>query len=359
MAEYYRTTVTSQHTNRIRAEKSDNLKRWQFAILVTGVSSFLMFILGKHLVWSDFYLTSKLLIREHTAAWIFTAWSIPLVLFNALFTKYRRDLFTALLLSFMPLAIRQVTLIRNYSVVAMWIFVIFVVVVTGYSFIRAKFVRKRRLSTCIERARSVAAISLIMVFSLAIGVDLFIPSLSERPIVASTAQAEHDRTVSDHEIELLNSSEWDHLSAQEKAAIDLKILEEMSAEMGIPAPTLYLDSELPGNTAAYYHDTDNTIHLWKAYLENESAYTATIVILHELYHAYQNSILTSSAINWDSPDIQTIAYFDRIWQWKQEDESYISSDRWGVSFESYYEQALETDARHFAETYVSRYIFSE
>ena len=83
------------------------------------------------------------------------------------------------------------------------------------------------------------------------------------------------------------------------------------------------------------------------------------MILHELYHAYQQAIIHSTAINWDDPDVQELAYFRKVDQWRKEDETYIGTDRWESNLEYYVEQSLEADAYRFGQLYVSDYVFSK
>ena len=341
-------------------DAKSNFKRWQFAVLVVGLSAFLTLALGRYIVWSNFFLLNGDYVRSQTAAWIYAAWGIPLVLFNALFTVERRNLFSMIVLSFAPLAIRQLSLLRNYSMVAMFICIGVVVAVMGITFaLHRSRRRKKTLTAAIERMRNAGAMVLYILFTVCAIIDIFVPSISTKMIQSKPRDYVADtiiRYVSDEDLDTLNSAEWYKLNAEEQSVILLSIMQEMSDEMGVQTPTLFLEAEMIDNDAGYYDDSDNSIHIWKAYIEHCSAASATDLVLHELYHSFQNSILTSDALNWDSADIQTNAYFKKVWLWKKENEEYIAGDRWDVTFDAYYEQSVESDARDFAETFVPRFI---
>lgn len=349
--------------NPSRAYNSPGFKRWQFAVLVIGLTTFLSLALGRHLIWTNFYLLNGKYVRVQSAAWIFTAWCVPLTVFNAFFSYRKRELFHVLVLSMAPLAIRQITLMRNYSLIAMFIcagIVLALTIAIVVFIIRSR--KKKSVAFIIEKARNTGAILLSFVFTVTVFLDLCIPSIETRqikPNMSDTEIKESVYLVSDDDLDLLNSDAWYNLSSKEKSHILLSIATEMSEEMGIETPSLFLEAEALDNDAAYYVESDNSIHIWEQYIEHVSAAEATNVVLHELYHAYQHSLINSSAINWDSPDIQTNAYFKTIWQWKQESDSYIQGDRWDVNYDAYYDQTLESDARDFAEIFTQRFIFKE
>ena len=337
-----------------------NFKRWQFAALLIGLFGFLAFVYGEQFVWADFFLLNGTFIRARTSATLFFAWGVPLTLFNAFFTVKRRSLFTLIILGFAPFGIRQLSLIRNYSLIAMILCAVFVVAISVLAFLYHRRRRERRpVLSCIEAVRNAGATAVYVMFFVFILIDLFIPAISAREVTAYASEADPEtgvRYVTDEDLALLNSDQWTRLSALEQSRVLLAIVTEMSDEMGIPTPTLYLEVDTTNNEVGYYAAGDNSIHVWKPYLEHCSAAEAANVVLHELYHAFQHSILDSPVINWDAPELQTNSYFSRIWKWKQESEMYVGSDRWDAGFDEYHEQSLEEDARDFARTYVPRFV---
>lgn len=342
-----------------RSYEKPGFKRWQFAVLIIGLTALMTLAMGKHLVWANFYLLNGKYMRVQSAAWLFTAWSVPLTLFNAFFTYKSRELFHVLILSTAPLAIRQITLMRNYSLIAMFICFGFVIaVIVGIFVLLIRGSRRKSIAFIIEKTRNAGAVALTLAFTVTVFLDLCIPSISTRQInpVVSSEGTEQLYQISNNELDILNSDAWYDLSTKDKCQILLSVINEMSDEMGITTPSIFLETDMSDNELGYYIDSDNSIHVWDQYIEHISAKDAVYIVLHELYHAYQHSIINSTAINWDSPDIQTNAYFKMIWKWKQESESYIEGDRWDVNFEAYYDQSLESDARDFAEKFTPRFI---
>ncbi len=337
--------------------------RLGFALLVIGIASFLTLSYSRWIVWSEFFLLNGSYVNEHRAAWIYFAWSVPLTLFNAFFVDKYHGYYSILLLSFAPIAIRHVSLLRNYSVALM-------LVVAGVliAAVCLAFLLKRKsgapLFASVETAKMVGATLLMAVFSFCIVVDLLLPNRAETLIRSQAAQTEsmaedESRALSAEELQLLNSPEWDSLSAEKRCELLLSIVQTMSPKLGVDTPALSLDAQMPGNEAGFYDHSEHAIHLWRSFIERCSAADAVNVVLHELYHAYEHAVVSSTAINWDSPDVRKYPYFRAASTWKGEFETYISGDRWDVNTEKYREQAVESDACAFAAYYQDRFVYSD
>lgn len=334
-----------------------------FAVLVIGIASYLALSFSRWTVWTEFYLLNGTYLGERQAAWLFFVWSVPLTLFNAFYVKKYHGFYSILFYAFAPIAIRTLSLLRHYSVVLMLItagVVLAVVLVT----LICKLRDGSKLSQAIESAKFVGAMLLMLVFSVSVFVDLILPNRTEVAILPQAEQTESDpedeyRFLSDVDLQLLNSPEWDSLSAEKRCDLLLLVAQETTDTLGIDTPSLSLDAQMSGNVAGYYDNKDNSIHLWRSYIEQNSAANAVTVILHELYHAYEYAIVSSDAINWDSADVEKYPYFRSIRTWKEEFESYVPGDRWDVNLDEYYFQSIEYDARAFARYYLDRFILAD
>lgn len=337
--------------------------RLGFALLVIGLASYLTLSYSRSTVWSEFYLLNGTYVSERQAAWIYFAWSVPLTLFNAFFVDRYHGFSSILLLGFAPVAIRYLSLLRNYSVVLMLIVAGILLAAVILTFIlRLRY--DSDLFSAIELTKLVGSALLMLVFTVFLFADLLLPNRTELQIRPPVAQSEgaaetESRFMSTEELKLLNSPEWDSLSAEKRCALLLSVVREVSPELGVETPALYLDVQMPGNEAGYYDQTDNSIHLWRSYIEQNSAAQTVNVVLHELYHAYEYAVVSSTAINWDSPDIDKYPYFFAASEWKKDFERYVSGDRWDVSTSDYWEQAVESDARAFAAYYQERFVCTE
>ena len=334
-----------------------------FAVLVIGIASYLALSFSHRTVWTEFYLLNGKYIDERQAAWIFFAWSVPLTLFNAFYVKKYHGFYSILLYAFAPVAIRTLSLIRHYSVVLMLIIAGVVLAIVLVTLIH-KLRFGSKLSVAIESAKIVGAVLLMLVFSVSVFIDLILPNRTETVIQPKAEQSESEpegdyRFLSDEDLLLLNSPEWDSLSAEKRCDLLLLVAQETSDMLGIETPKLSLDAQMAGNEAGYYDHSDKSIHLWRSFIERESALNAVNVVLHELYHAYEHAIVDSDAINWDSPDVAKLPYFRLILTWKEELEAYVPSDRWDVNLDEYFDQSVEYDARAFARYYLDRFILTD
>ena len=311
--------------------RKKQLKRWQFALLLIAISSLLALAAGTRLVWSSFFLLNGTYISQMTAARIFFAWAIPLTLLLGFLYQGPRDVFTALLFAVSPLIM---------------------------------FFRCRHLGESRRQATASGILfgtcALMLAFTVLNIVDAWIPQVLNREVKASETAAEKEsHRISDETLAFLNSDAFTSASAERKGQVLREIAEDMAEALGIECPRILIDAMGDGNYDAYFQWEDCSIYLWKPALERADASRAAEMVLHELYHAYQQAIIHSTAINWDDPDVQKLAYFRKVDQWRKDDENYIGTDRWESNLEEYYEQSIEEDAYKFGQLYVSDYVFSK
>ncbi len=331
------------------------LTRWQYALLLIGFTAFLSFGFGSRLVWSSFYLMNGTDVFPSTAACIYLAWAFPLTIFNALANRNHRTVYAVLMFALCPLGVRAVSLMRNYSVPIMWVVILLLVVATGV-FFWMSFRAEMGVRKSLEYARVLGASALVISFSVLMIADTFVPQLSVRRIERpTTIMSQDEKPISEESRVLLNSDAWSSASVERKAQVLCEVMEEVCADFGFDPPTLYLDAQADGSYAAYYKWEDHTIHFWKPALEHNSAASAVNTILHETFHAYQNMLIHSTAINWDDPDMQKLSYLKTLAQWRIDQDNYVDADRWNENLESYYEQSIEADAYRFAEKFTSYY----
>ena len=337
------------------AHIGSQLTRWQYALLLIGFTALLSVGIGNPLVWSSFYLFNGTDVYPSMAAHIFLAWTIPLTIFNAIINRNHRTVYAIFLFGLCPLGVRAISLLRNYSVFIMLAAITLLVIAAGL-FFWMSFRAGVGLRKSLEYARILGASILVFSFSALLIADMFIPQLSvrqiERPSAISTKE---EKPISEESRALLNSDEWSFASAERKAQVLYEVMEEVCADFGFNPPTMYLDAQADGSYAAYYQWEDHSIHFWKPALEHYSAASAVNTILHETFHAYQNMLIHSNAINWDDPDMQKLSYLKTLAQWRLDQENYVDADRWNENLESYYKQSIEADAYRFAEKYTSYY----
>ena len=335
------------------------LKRWQFVLLLIAASSLLSLAAGTRLVWSSFFLLNGTYISQMIAARIFFAWAIPLTLLLGFLYQGPRDVFTVLMFAISPLAIRAISLLRNFSLIVMWICYLLVVSILVIMFFRCRRLGEPRREA-IASGILFGTCALMLAFTVINVVDAWVPQVLNREVKAPEAAAEKEsHRISEETLTFLNSDAFASTSAERKGQVLREIAEDMAEALGIDCPRILIDAMGDGNYDAYFQWEDYSIYLWKPALERADASRAAEMILHELYHAYQQAIIHSTAINWDDPDVKELAYFRKVDQWRKEDENYIGTDRWESNLEEYYEQSLETDAYKFGQLYVSDYVFSE
>lgn len=151
---------------------------------------------------------------------------------------------------------------------------------------------------------------------------------------------------------LAELSRWDRLNISDKARL-IRIIAEIEKEyLGISHVTIEVNSEkMNEHTLAYYSPFSRDIYINFRYLNEASLEEAIVTVLHELHHAYV--YYTIDNIDFDSPEVQESFYYEDARRWKENSENYISA---GLSFEEYYNQPIERDARAHAEERVLYYL---
>ena len=131
----------------------------------------------------------------------------------------------------------------------------------------------------------------------------------------------------------------------ENRKLDLKVIPQVEV--------VYLPGPIYGTT-----DENRLIKLNAARVSKGSASDAVDTIAHELFHCHQYDLIQS----WESGGIKMTLfnsdYVDRIMQYAYENENYQSGGITDEEFEEYESQALEVDARKYAEEAVLAYVSS-
>ena len=144
---------------------------------------------------------------------------------------------------------------------------------------------------------------------------------------------------------------WAEMSLEEKSSKLNEYYIKAGANLGIETKGVIvepLESEQPGMISFGYNSGDGYIHINENVL-NEPTYLAQVLdtATHEMRHQFQNDVLASPENFTDIP--QNV--FD-TWEYEMQPENYISPD---YDYQGYYEQAIECDARGFAENVLDSY----
>lgn len=142
---------------------------------------------------------------------------------------------------------------------------------------------------------------------------------------------------------------WGEMSLDERTDIIneyyIKAGENLGIETkGVIVEPMYSDS---GITTMGYNSGDGYIHINEAVLEDPSMLGQVLdTATHEMRHQFQTDVLANSNAFSDIPD----PVMDT---WDYEFRNYISAE---YDYEGYYNQAIECDARDFADNVLESYM---
>ena len=143
-------------------------------------------------------------------------------------------------------------------------------------------------------------------------------------------------------LHLLNHSEWNKLSIQNKASIMQSIENEVARRHGRPPCNVSLYSEAADNqgriSCGAYNSQRDSIEMNTYHLAEKSSDRCLNTILHEGRHAYQNSAVKGNIDHHPPSELKS-------WQNNMKPGNYISPEQ---NIKGYYRQPIEADAREYA-----------
>ena len=141
-------------------------------------------------------------------------------------------------------------------------------------------------------------------------------------------------------LHLLNNSEWNKLSLQNRAAVMQSIENEVARREGRPPCNVSLFSEAPRNgliSAGKYNRANGSIEI-NAYHLNGNTDGCLNTIMHEGRHAYQHKAAKGEIPHYNQAEL-------KAWRDNMKPGHYIEPEK---NRRAYYNQPLEADAREYA-----------
>lgn len=166
------------------------------------------------------------------------------------------------------------------------------------------------------------------------------------PETSFEALAIQNRTV----LQNLAESTWDDISFEEKLDTLQTVVNIETTYLTIKPITLK-STKLEENTVGQYLYDKNTIYIDSEYLTTADSADALDTICHECRHAYQHSVV--DMLDWSNEIVNSHYYYKSAQQWRLELDDYRNGQH---SYDSYYQQSIESDARAYAERSVYIYM---
>jgi len=141
---------------------------------------------------------------------------------------------------------------------------------------------------------------------------------------------------------------WSEFSLEEKTEILNEYYVKAGENLGIDTKGVIVEpmTSEPGKIAFGYNNGDGYIHLNEAVLDTPGMFGQILdTVTHEMRHQFQNDVLMNPSNFSDIPN-------NVVENWEYEFNHYISPD---YDYQGYYEQAIECDARDFAEDVLQAY----
>ena len=324
-------------------KEEDGMKRWTyFAIGILSVFAFFLFgnklilsplVIGKHFVPAVIVLCSYLLIGFGIAGII------------ALCVKPLKSIALTL-----PAAITSELLVlcrmAERSIVAASVIGGVSILLVGYMLLRHRYGNWRALLGKTLELVQLALLPAIIIFSFQLAVQ---PAYETNKPVEQVQPDSEGRLIAPNKdtILLLHDKNWERLTAQERLDVLQTCANIECTYLGIdPVPVMaeyMVFTELFGT----FSEEKYTITINAKLLNGMDSTTVLNTLLHEVYHAYQHSVVVNPSVDWDSEFVKNNMYFATANSWRKEFEDYQS----GLdNFEGYYGQTLETYARNHAQS---------
>jgi len=150
--------------------------------------------------------------------------------------------------------------------------------------------------------------------------------------------------------EKIHSCDWNNMTIDEKGALMLEFVETESKDLGIEPPILNNKNLDSGSYKGLYNHGSQTITMNSYFLIAESKEDCFNTVAHELYHSFQHSVIDIMR-EIDTEEYEYNSYFKKGKNWILAQSSYDEDCK---TAQGYQNNALEVDAREFAEKLIAR-----
>lgn len=148
---------------------------------------------------------------------------------------------------------------------------------------------------------------------------------------------------------LFQNEIWNNLSEQERIDALQVVADIETNHLGI-APVVVANKALEAHATGTYQHPQRVVYIDMFRHGDDEPIEAIITILHECRHAFQYDCVDS--LDWEDQGTQNGIYYAQARQWRYEQDHYIFSTE---SEEGYYDQAIERDARQYADEGIGTY----
>ena len=309
------------------------------------------------LLWYRWVLFKALFRLTTNTSYLLLAFSLAatLLLFGLVFFKERRNKFTLVAASVLPLGI--------YTFLAYWklyggfykiVILLFVLAMAGYFIYvftrrisnpaKKKMLMKKRIRFCMDKA--FAGFVFLMAFGLLpiLKSAYFTGAVLNSSVAAEKGSGQRELQETDQKaLELLSPESWSALSLQEKLDV-LQIVANTEARyLGVSNELNVVGSNLDEHTIASYDDGTHTIRVNMTSLETASPSEMVVSICHEAYHSYEHR-LADIYDHLDEED-KKLMWYRKASEYADNSKDYVRSNENVVG---YYMQPLEADAREYS-----------
>lgn len=210
--------------------------------------------------------------------------------------------------------------------------------------------KTRKIVMIIRQNMFIATLLLIIPLYL----SLFLGTSEVEPTVASTTNygEEHSFVANMEHIVNFEQERWKNLDIQQKLDICQRLINCEGNYLGLTHQVDVVAIEIPGTVLGSYSEEEYLIRIDKEHLEKSIGYDVMGTILHECAHAYQYEQVDIYMVLDEKYKKSILLYPASIY--KEEFSNYKSTSN-GDSYEHYYYQRAEMDARDLAKTHVAAY----
>lgn len=146
----------------------------------------------------------------------------------------------------------------------------------------------------------------------------------------------------------LKKEVWEGLGREERLKVLLELLTYESGKLGIDCPDIRTKC-LSKNVLGQYSEGCKEMRIDIKELDQCGSYEAVLIMLHELFHAYQHKCVAEIEL---TEDMKKLKYFESLTAWKENVEHYENGMKDAMQ---YLKQPLERDAQGFAEEEIKLY----
>ncbi len=270
---------------------------------------------------------------------------------NSTIPNKRLNIYELFLNSALPVLLHYIFKTLDHSFIPSIIFLIFCIALTvGIIYLqKSAHVKRVRVIYYLRHIIALGIIIVILPCYIYYRYEKPVYEFFEEPPKTAIDSTERD-VVQDDIVKIVYDCNWESSNNEKRAHVLFEVVKFEASQLGISPPKVYITNEMKEITYGSYDNETNIIRMSNYHLGQRTKKECITTALHELYHAYEFSVINITKTL--SDEQKSNVYFEKANKWVLANENYSEDHKNPATYEN---NMLEVDARAYAEKTTEKY----